>query len=232
MEIVSLDSGRTTWLFPVEEILPLGGGDGPALVAAVAERYKFSHPPANPTKEEVDKNGLKFVGGQFAIGVARAPIIEFTVFNDGIVAVSLSTEQSEAFLQDVYEFLLSNFNFRKISSEVRKANLSTVVIEFKTSLNGLINGHEADLIARHLNKVDGTNYPIELSRVDFALNKDPEFRPPHIPRLTIEKRANTPFSQHRYYSAAPIHTREHLEILQQIETHAMHPRSKAKAVKK
>jgi hypothetical protein len=214
MEIVSLESGRTTWLFPVEEILPLGGADGPNIVAAIAGRYRFTHPPANPTREDIEKNGLKFLGGQMTRDGGIANIIEFTVFNDGLVSVSTSTERAEAFLQDIYEFLVSEYAFRKISSNVKKVNLSTVVIDFESSLNGLIRDYKTDLIARHLNSIDGSDYPVELARMDFVLNKDPEFRPPNVPRFTIEKRANTAFSQHRYYSSAPIQTAKHLEILE------------------
>jgi len=219
MNIVSLESGRTTWLFPVEEILPLGGADGPTIIAAISSKYKFTHPPASPTREDIDKNGLKFAGGQIVHKGKIANIAEFIVFNDGIVSVSTSTESAEAFLQDIYVFLVSEFAFREIISNVKKANLSTVVVDFDTSLNELVQRHNAeiDLIGKHLNSIDNTNFPVELARVDFVLNRDPEFRPPHIPRLTIEKRANTLFSQHRYYSVGPIHTAKHLEILERIE---------------
>jgi hypothetical protein len=219
MNVVSLENGRTTWLFPVEEILPLGGADGPKTIAAIASKYQFTHPPANPTGEDIDKNGVKFAGGQMIRDGRVANITEFIVFNDGIVSASASTEAAEAFLRDIYAFLVSEFAFREITSEVKKVNLSSVVVELKTSLNALVHGNkkEIGLIGRHLNAIDSTDFSVELARIDFVLNKDPEFRPPNVPRLTIEKRANTPFSQHRYFSVAPIHTTEHLEILEQIE---------------
>jgi hypothetical protein len=226
MEIVSLESGRVTWLFPVEEIIPLGGADGPNIVATLTARYRFTHPPANPTREEIEKNGLKFLAGQFDYGDGIANIIEFTVFNDGIVAVSTSTERAEAFLQDIYEFLVAEFKFRPITSRIKKIDLSSIVVELRASLNGLIKGHKTDRIAEHLNSIDDSDFPVELVRIDFALNKDPEFRPPHIPRLTIEKRANSAFSQNRYYSVAPLSTEKHLEILQLIETQAMPRKAK------
>lgn len=219
MDIVSLESGRTTWLFPIEEILPLGGADGPKIIAAISSKYKFTHPPANPTREDIDKNGLKFAGGQMVRKGKIVTIAEFTVFNDGIVSVSTSTENAEAFLQEIYAFFVSEFAFREITSDVKKANLSTVVVDFGASLNAFVQARNAeiDLIGKHLNSIDDTDFPVELARIDFALNKDPEFRPPNIPRLTIEKRAHTQFSQHRYYSSAPIHTARHLEILERIE---------------
>jgi hypothetical protein len=219
MNVISLENGKSTWLFPTEEILPLGGADGPKIISAIASKYKFTHPPANPTREEIDKSGLKFAGGQLANKSKIANIAEFTVFSDGIIAQSTSTENAEAFLQEIYAFLVSEFAFREITSQVKKIHVSTVVIDFATSLNPFVQGHNAgiDLIGKQLNSIDNTDFPIELARVDFVLNKDPEFRPPNIPRLTIEKRANTQFSQHRYFSIAPIHTEKHLEILERIE---------------
>jgi hypothetical protein len=219
MNIVSYENGRSTWLFPVEEILPLGGSDGQAIVAAISSKYKFLHPPANPTREDIEKNGLKFASGRMVGDDYSANILEFIVFNDGIVAASTSTEHAEAFLKDIYTFLVSEFSFRAITSNVKKVLLSTVVVDFETSLTRLVQGHKAEkeLVRKHLNAGDDTNFPLELSRIDFALNKDPEFRPPNIPRLVIEKRANTQFSQHRYFSSAPIHTARHLEILEKFE---------------
>jgi hypothetical protein len=128
-------------------------------------------------------------------------VAEFVVFNDGIVSLSNSTEKAELFLQDVYGFLASEFRFREITSAVRKAHLSTVAVEFDNSLNHLVHARtpEIELIGKQLNSIDDTNFPVEVARIDFVLNKAPEFRPPNIPRLTIEKRAHTQFSQHRYF---------------------------------
>lgn len=219
MNVVSFESGRSTWLFPVEEILPLGGADGQAVTAAITSRYRFMHPPANPTRDDIEKNGLKFADGQMAYDGDTVNVVEFTVFSDGLVAASSSTEYAEAYLEDLYTFLVSEFEFRTITSDVKKVVQSSVVVDFHASLTNLIKGHreEKDLVRKHLNADDDTNFPLELSRVDFMLNKDPEFRPPNIPRLMIEKRANTQFSQHRYYSAAPIHTTKHLEILEKFD---------------
>jgi hypothetical protein len=219
MNIVSYESGRSTWLFPVEEILPLGGADGQVLIAAITTRYKFQHPPASPTREDIEKNGLKFAAGRTGDGEHSANIFEFIVFNDGIFAASSTTEHAESFLQEIYTFLMSEFKFRAITSNVKKVLLSTVVVDFQTSLTRLVQGHKAEkeLLRKHLNAAEDTDYPLELSRVDFALNKDPEFRPPNIPKLVIEKRANTQFEQHRYFSSAPIHTTKHVDVLEKFE---------------
>jgi hypothetical protein len=219
MKLISIDVGRVTWLFPVEEILPIGGAEGPNIVQAIASRYAFTQSPSNPTREDIDKNGLKFLAGHFEHEKNRANITEFAVFNDGIVVSSVSTEAAEAFFEDVYAFLRSNFGFREIVSTVKRVYLSNLVVELGPSLSKALDSYAqiAKVIGEKLNKLDGSKHPVELARLDFALNKDPEFRPPNIPRFTIEKRAHAPFSQHRYFSSAPIPTKDHLTMLEHLE---------------
>ena len=72
-----------------------------------ADARQFTHPLANPTKEDVDKNGLNFAGGEMANSGKIVYVAEFVVFNDGIVSISTSTENAEAFLQEIYGFLVS-----------------------------------------------------------------------------------------------------------------------------
>jgi hypothetical protein len=220
MKIISFVSARTTWLFPVEEFTPAGGGDGKEIIRRIVERYKFSHPPENPTREEIDKNGLKFSSGQFQFDGELVTIDEFIAYNDGIVAAANTTERSEGFLADIHKFLMAEFKFREITSVIKKVNLSTLVVEFDSSLSAIMNGHQTimDIVAGNLNSLEKTQYPLELARVDLVLNKDPEFRPAHTPRFIIEKRANTAYSQNRYYSSAPIATKKHLAVLEAIES--------------
>src|SRR5262245_12356666 len=101
MKLVSIDQAQTTWLFPVEEIVPMSGAEGPRIIAAISSRYSFTHSPTNPTREDIQKNGLKFASGSFIFVKQRVNIIELIVFNDGIVALSTSTEAAEAFPSDL-----------------------------------------------------------------------------------------------------------------------------------
>jgi hypothetical protein len=219
MKLISIESARTTWLFPVEEFKPLGGTDGKKIIDAITVRYGFSHPPGNPTREEIEKSGLKFAGGHLRSNDELVNIVEFTVFNDGIVASATTTEGAEAFLNEIYKFLTSTFDFRAITSHIKKIHISIVIVEFEVSLSVALRGHDRifDSVKKHLNLAEQTEHPTELTRMDFTLDKDPEFRPPNLPRLTIEKRANTPFAQHRYFSSAPLMTGQHVNLLEQIE---------------
>lgn len=219
MKIISFENGRVTWLFPVEEFLPLQFAKGAQVLAAVAEKYSFQHPPKNPTQETIKEAGIRFEQGRFTTDASDIFVSDLTLFNDGIVANSHTTEGADLFLIDLYRFLVDHHEFRSVVSPIRKINNSTLVVEFEESLDALLPAQSAALTAvtKALNAVEQTNFPGEVVRIDFALNKDPDPRPLTMPKLSIERRALSLSNQNRYFSTGPISTSEHAEILGNIE---------------
>ncbi len=218
MEIISLESGRSTWLFPVEEFLPLGGTDSVGIIEKVAQRYDFKNFPKNPTREDVDKNGLKFTTGTFEFEGKRAGLGEFALYNDGLVAISNVTERSTAFLEDVMRFVIEEFQFRTPISLIKKINVSILTVEFDRSVAAMFANHEAlmSLVGGYLNAPLHTSHPTEVSRLDISLD-DSNAAPNARPKLILESRSTVPLARRRYYSNAALHTKDHLELLAKIE---------------
>ena len=218
MEVVSFDSGRVTWLFPTEEFVPLGGADGITIIQKIAERYQFRNFPENPTREEIDKNGLRFGTGIFEMQGTRATIGEFVLYNDGIVAVSNTTERSAGFLDDIVEFSIREFQFRRPISPVKKVSVSTLTVEFENSVANMFANQAAltSLIGSYLNAPHGTSHDVAVTRLDFSLN-DSAVPSNSRPRLILESRATVPLARRRYFSNAALHTRDHVELLSKIE---------------
>jgi hypothetical protein len=224
MEVVSIETGRATWLFPTEEFVPLGGIDGTVIIQRVAERYQFKNFPQSPTREETDKNGLKFLTGIFEFQGKKAGIDEFALYNDGIVVVSNTTEHSNAFLDDLFGFLVKGFQFRRPSSSIKKVYVSILTVEFENPI-GLMLANQAalmSLVGEYLNAPQGTAHNVELTRVDFALD-DSAIASSARPKLILESRATVPLSRRRYLSNAAMHTKDHLELLSEIEETFMRP---------
>jgi len=221
MDIISLETGRVTWLFPTEEILPLGGGlDIMEVIKAVADRYRFKDFPKNPAREEIDKNGLKFSTGVLESKDHRAGIGEFTLFNDGTVAISNTTEYSSAFLEDLFDFVVGEFGFRRPVSPIKKVTVSIVIVEFERAVANMLAKQSGllSLIGGYLNEPLNTAYGIEVTRLDFTLNDPAATGALNTrPRFVLESRQGTPLSRRRYYSNAAMHTSAHLELLRKIE---------------
>jgi hypothetical protein len=218
MEVVSFDTGRVTWLFPTEEFVPLGGADGLSIIQQVADRYQFRHFPDNPTREEIDKSGLKFSSGIFEFESKRTALGEFVLYNDGVVAVSNMTERSSAFLDDVFQYVIGKFEFRRPISPIKKVFVSTLTVEFDNSITGLLAKQTEliSLIGSYLNGPQKTSHGVTVTRLDFSID-DPTLTAAQRPKLILESRTLVPLARKRYFSNAALQTRDHVELLRKIE---------------
>jgi hypothetical protein len=219
LNIVSFDSARVTWLFPLEEFAPAAGSDGRSVLAAIAARYGFAQLPTITTRDDMAKKGLPFGLGQFDIDGARVSISDFLVYNDGIVAIAEKTEWADKFLEDVVEWVKREFGFREPSSGIRKLYASTLIVEFERPLSRLISGYEliSELVSSRSITITPDRKPLQFSRLDFEVDKTTLDGQTALPKFILERRGGVSFSQERYYSAAPMHTAHHLEVLTEIE---------------
>lgn len=225
MKVVKFESGRATWLFPLEEFVPPAGANNPSIISRVAARYGFAIIPTITTQEAMAKNGLPFGMGQFEVKGTRFIVTDFAVYNDGIAAVAERTEWAEAFLEDVSSWVKQEFGFREASSGIRKLYGSTIIVDFETSLSRLLRGYQriSELITLRTVTIMSGQKPMQFSRLDFEVDKTTLVGQVAVPKFALERRAGVNFTQERYYSTAPMHTADHLEVLQEIEQIATEP---------
>ena len=219
MKIVTFDSARVTWLFPLEEFAPSSGANPPAILAEIAERYGFKKIPQITTREDMAKNGLPFGVGQFDVDNTTVMISDFAIYNDGLAAAAERTEWAEAFLNDAYNWVIEHFGFRDPVS-VRKLYGSNIVVDFERPISKLISGYERiiEILTARTVTIMHAAKPMQLSRLDFEVDKN-EIADGQVvqPKFLLERRAGVPFSQQRFYSSAPMHTANHIEVLTEIE---------------
>jgi hypothetical protein len=220
MRLVALEIGRASLLFPLEEISPLIPVDGRQIVEGIASRYNFrGFPPPNISRDESAKSGIKFENGLFTVDGKLITIADFTAYSDGIVVSSTTTEGASAFIDDLLPYLRETFGFREFISKVQRTFISQVVVEFDRPLSGLLATYDkiAALISAQTGPTYGLSAQMGFARLDFEFDKASNHLRYIIPRFFIERRPGVPFSQERYFSSAPMHTRGHLGLLEQIE---------------
>jgi hypothetical protein len=214
MKIISQDSCRVTILFPLEEVVPLGGINGPEALGKIQRRYEFlKTPDPTMTREDVVKQGYKFSTGQIILSGKKTVVIEFAIYNDGIVADARNSEIAEAFLDDIIQFMQTEFEFRKFSSEPRRYFHNQLVVEFEKPLGRLI--PTFDKISRTISQFLGPDDAMNFARIDFQADKTGKSAVP--PKLVIERRLGISFDKERYFSSAPIRTQEHVAVLEELE---------------
>lgn len=219
MRIISYNTARTTWLFPLEEIGPLNGMNGSSLISEISGRYEFKNIPVVTTPEEMQKNGVKFGLGKFKVDDRVQVITELNVYSDGIVATSEQTITGHLFLADLVGWLRQDFGFREFSSEMKELFLSELTVEFDRPLVRLLPAFDAitNIVSKFTGPLFQTTDAMGLARIDLEFDRTSQTIKQGAPRFVIERRANVPFSQERYFCSAPMRTTDHIETLKEIE---------------
>jgi len=220
VRLIAVDTGRATWLFPLEEIVPREPLDRGQLTAALVDRYGFAiFPPSNIPPEEINKNGAKFQNGFLMFEGKKSGITELAIFNDGVVVNSHSTEAASAFIEDLVSYVRSNFGFRDFTSKVRRIIVSQLIVEFDTRLAALVPAFEkiGALINKDMGELYDASVFLDFGRIDLVMDKGTADINYVAPKFLIERRANISFSQERYFCSATMHTNSHLRILEEIE---------------
>ena len=213
MELAKVALARSTWLFDTGEWNPKGKRLIPVVTEAIKSRYRFLQYPTRV--EDLDlTRGIKFRQGGFTSGDSEFSV-DLEVFNDGVVASSqASTDTSDAFLEDLLAWLREQFslgNENYILKTKRTYRSELVVFSPKLAL------YEASEKFIHvsgiLSEAFGNSEDEKFEAEAIAFGSDPN----HRNAFTLERRIQSPFSDHKYYSSAYLPTDKHLVTLEKIE---------------
>jgi hypothetical protein len=218
MEVIAYESCKVVMLFPLEEVVPLGGVSDPDVVAKVQERYRFTKVPDLKT-EEIAKNGYKFELGSFQFRGTNVRIADLALYRDGIVVNAVKTDATEAFLDDIISFMQKEFLFRDFITKPRKYFQSHIVVEFDRSPAKLIRSFEKIIksISERLRETYSIEIAMDLMRLDLDFDRTKSDAPNLIQKVVVERRVGVPFDKHRYFCAAPLRTADHEALLKEIE---------------
>ena len=215
MKIVSIQQGKVTWLFEIDELNPRGLDIQP-VVLAVKNRYGFS----TPSKREDIENrtdGIKFENGRYKLNEREAIGVQLTAYDDGLIAeVKTDTDLAEEFLGDAVAFFQQQIGMHNEPSMgsrellvSRKMYTSTLVFESQSGfekVNAIL-----EPICTLLNEASGRDYFVK----GFTVGSGGTASNDEI--FTIERRASLPLSSNRYFSFARMTTKAHIAVLEKIE---------------
>jgi hypothetical protein len=214
VKLLAVNSARAIWLVKTIFLNPRGRSLVAAMVG-LAERYKFTKlpPAASLGTQPLD---LKFENGTF-MNAAGIPIaVNLSVFDDGLIAETRSsTEESDNFLDDVLAWVSQEFGLPHHSElEVDRIYASELMVRLDLS-NSLFGARFAPYAAKLREGISNNpQLPMELIAMHFG--PDPRLTK-KVASFKVERAANVPFEKNEYYSAAPIPTAEHIELLEAME---------------
>lgn len=220
MELLSVLLARAmAWVEPTE-LNPRASAFYPDLVKAIVARYNFQKFPQ--TLEEFDESkGVTFIEGKFGNSV----IEQLVIYTYGIVLdTRSSTQESRRILEEAMQWGSKELGLVYKPSMIRRWQytsnvtfrsdipLTSVQLAFQRLADGVTKG-----VAETMNE----NLKYEL--VTFTIDYDQLTRKHPLGRFSIQRRDNTPFSENKYFSDAPLPTDLHIKLLEQFERDVLLP---------
>ncbi|SRR6266513_2064660 len=214
MELASIVLAQAlAWIEPTE-LNPTNKVFYPDLVKALVARYNFQQFPQK--LEDFDESkGVTFGSGRLGSSVIERVVI----YTYGIVLdTRSSTQESRRLLEEAFQWGVKELGLTYKPSMVKRWQYaSQVTFRSKMDLMAMSPAVKglAEAMTANVGQLMGENLKYEptalLVDYDQLLRKHP------LGRFSIQRRDNTPFSENKYFSDAPLPTDVHLKLLEQFE---------------
>ncbi len=213
MKLAAIQLGKVTWLAEAVEFDPKGKLFLPDFLASIASLGEFRVFP--------DKSGqYSEKGANFEIGkLGDQRINKLQLFNDGIVMETSSPTQ------DAERSLLNLMLWAKDAHGVtfepgmirRKMFYSEIIAFMDVDLNNLhpVLRKIGSAVSESVTAVNGIQATFRASGVTLEVNSLTRKFP--VGQFSVQRRADTPDAENKYFSSAPLKTDEHIRLLEQFE---------------
>jgi hypothetical protein len=196
MEITAVMLARVVAFIEVQELNPRGKAYYPDIAAALVNKFGFQIHPTKP--EDFDENkGVRFAEGKFADGT----IDQMQIFTHGLILdTRISTDVSEKLLYETLQWTKSELGLHFDDGMIkRKGYGSQLTFESEMSLSRL-NPAVGNIptSSSKLSEAMGQTIVYEPTALLFNLDQSVSKLTPGV--FSIERRAEVPFSDKKYFS--------------------------------
>ena len=208
MNLVSSESGQAIQPFSMDEVRPVRGGPfWPDVITEITRHYRFVSFP----KEFVPGKSARFETGVAVVGSVQIAVNVLEIYDDGVMVTAVNTDDADLVIDEFMHWARTTFQFREPKSRSPRIYFSRVVVELDEGLRVFFKNY--DLCGTILAQSMNTNRPMHVARLAFAADATPQ----STTSWQIEARVNVPFEVNRYFSAAPLSTNAHLNMLDALE---------------
>jgi hypothetical protein len=215
MQLLSVGRAQSVWLFDANDLNPRGRYIFPDLIEWLKEEGQFEVFPKSPDDLDETK-GLAFKRGSFPLGNEDLTV-ELTLYNDGVIANTYSsTKATDIFIENTLTNAAQEFDLKYGTDLIRsKTHLSEIVVRMEKEL-GVLNPKLSDF-AKRISEAYGHSWanPFEVGGISFW--SDTSLSALKAAPFALERKVNVAFSEHRYFSRAPLHTDDHFKLLEEFE---------------
>lgn len=185
----------------------------PEVVKAIAERYRFER---LPKIEERDEKGLIFEEGK----IGNKVISKLTIFQALIVLETRSnTSDSKQLIEELLLWSAAKFDLTYNPNSIKRyAYISDLTFYSDVPLLGAACKPLLELASKTSAALTEIwQEPVQYYPANIAIGHDPMTRSHSIAPFVITHRAESRFSENKYFSEAPLPTDMHISFLEEFE---------------
>lgn len=214
MQLSAVLLARAIGFVETSDLNPRGRVFFPAIVPLIVERFSFQKYPSKPDDFDESK-GVNFEAGY----AFETSIDKLTVWANGIgVDVRSSTADAKKLLEQTLVWLKEETGLRYESGMLKRwAFLSQITFYSRANFNA-INPAISRLASRLSAEVSterGERFDFQFGGFSLAFDRSVKQAP--VANLLIQPRADTPFSEGKYFSEAPLSTESHIKLIEDFE---------------
>ena len=215
MELLNVIRARAVWLIYIQDMNPRGRNINPYIIDWLKNKYRFLKCPSS-IYERNESGALVFSDGTFQSQSLADISVDLAIYNDGFIAdTRSSTKDTELFIEDALYSLVNDFGLVYRQEMLRKKlYVSELTLRTKYTVNN-INPRMQEFI-RKISSMIGADNPGFMEFSSLGIWWDPA-SPNGQSNFQFERTVGIPFSEQRYYSRAPLHTEDHLHLLDEFE---------------
>jgi hypothetical protein len=214
MKLSAIIQARALAFIELYDLDPRGKAFFPDTIKRIADRYEFLQVP-KPSEADEQK-GVELKTGKMGDKVIDVLKIFETLL---VVETHSNTSDSKAILEDMLNWGKKDLGLTFDPSMIRNwAYVS--ILTFYSDVN--LVAHASSPTARLAEKVTGSIAQIWGLKLPYEprsiiISHDPMIRKSIVASFSIQPRAESPYSENKFYSEAPLPTDTHIKYLEEFE---------------
>jgi hypothetical protein len=214
MNLKAIALSRALAFIETIDLNPNGSVFFPDLCAGMVKNFRFQKFPQ--TMAEMDETkGIVFEGGTWSGNT----ILKLTIWNNALVIdTRCSTEETKEILTNALQWAADNFALDYKEGMIKRWRYVTDLIVISEAPLLAVNPAATrlfDSVGKRVSEIIGEPFTYHPSRIVGDFERHPRNVP--LAAMDIQRRADTPFSENKYFSEAPLPTEIHYALLEQYE---------------
>lgn len=209
-------AGRAVCVFHEDDVETIGGMRITDFVGFIQQEFDFDIAPSEGASKSEDQ--LVFRDGLADLQARKVQIGELRIFNNMVIIQCKRSEFADEVMEQFFQSISRAFGF-PTEFPHKKYYISTLSAKFEKDIQNIFNGINKILrIVQGL--YDETHYAshdIRLNRISIGGDPTKKFKDDVSRDLIIERRANAPFEENRFFVEAPFSSDKSEMFMKEIE---------------